>query len=227
MTYWATDAAGNVEAVKTGWVNISNPYAQATNLQADNHSGWRNTATTVTITGSGDHAPITIYYKLDTGSWQNVVSPASVPVSGEGSHSVVFYAVNSVGVQSSPETGYVNIDLTAPVTTATGLQAERPLRLGHRRASPVAFTASDALSGVSATYYTVDGGAQQLYGGGPVLIGGEGSAHRRLLVGRRAPATSRRQNTGYVNIDLTAPVTTRHEPAGRQPLRLAATRARR
>ncbi len=56
---------GNVTAQHTGWVNISNPYAQATNLAADNHSGWRNSATTVTITGSGDQPPIKISYKLD------------------------------------------------------------------------------------------------------------------------------------------------------------------
>ena len=29
VTYSSTDAAGNLEAPKTGWVNISNPYAQA------------------------------------------------------------------------------------------------------------------------------------------------------------------------------------------------------
>ena len=129
-------------------MNISNPFAQATNLQPDNHSGWRNSGVTVTITGSGDHAPIVIYSRLDAGSWQNAVSPASVPVSGEGSHTVVFYAVNSVGVQSSPETGYVNIDLTAPATTATGLQVND--HTGWATTSQaVSFNAADALSGVS------------------------------------------------------------------------------
>ncbi len=79
VTYWATDAAGNVEAVQTGWVNISNPFAQATNLSADNHSGWRNAATTVTITGSGDRAPIVISYGVDGGGVQQAATnPATV-----------------------------------------------------------------------------------------------------------------------------------------------------
>ncbi len=32
VTYFATDAAGNSEQVRTGWVNISNPFAQAAGL---------------------------------------------------------------------------------------------------------------------------------------------------------------------------------------------------
>ncbi len=92
VVYWATDVLGNVTAQHTGWVNISNPYAQATNLQGDNHSGWRNTAATVTITGGGDHSPFRIYYKVDSGSWQNVASPASFSVSGQGNHTVAYYA---------------------------------------------------------------------------------------------------------------------------------------
>ena len=42
VTYNAADAAGNVETVRTGWVNISNPYAQATaNLAPDGQSDWQ------------------------------------------------------------------------------------------------------------------------------------------------------------------------------------------
>ena len=55
-------------------MNISNPYAQATGLAADTHSGWRNSAATVPITGAGDHSPFSIAYKLDSGS--TTTSPA-------------------------------------------------------------------------------------------------------------------------------------------------------
>ncbi len=51
MTFWSVDKAGNVESTKTGYVNISDPFAQADGLANDNHSHWRNTAGDVTITG--------------------------------------------------------------------------------------------------------------------------------------------------------------------------------
>jgi hypothetical protein len=79
VVYWAIDTLGNVTAQHTGWVNISNPFATATNVVADTHSGWHNATTTVTITGGGDHSPFRIYYKLDAAAQQNVASPASVP----------------------------------------------------------------------------------------------------------------------------------------------------
>ena len=206
VTYWSTDAAGNVETVHEGWVNISNPYAQATGLAADNDSGWRNTPVTVTVTGGGDHAPITIYYKLDTAAWQSVTSPASIPVSGAASHTLLFYGKNDVGVQSATQTGFVNIDTTAPVTGATGLQVNAHSGWVTTSQS-VSFIPTDDLSGIAATYYSVDSGAQQLYAGGPILVGGNGSHsvsyHSVDFAGNVEAAT-----TGYVNIDTAAPTTT-------------------
>ena len=206
VVYWATDALGNVSAPKTGWVNISNPFAQATGLAPDTHSDWQKSGATVTITGSGDHGPFTIYYKLDAGAWQNVASPASVPVSGEGNHTIAFYAVNSVSAQSVHQTGYVNIDATAPTTTATGLQANN--HSGWQTANQsVTLSATDALSGVAATTYTVDGGAAQTYTGTPILVSGSGS-HTVTYQSVDNAGNTEGTHTGYVNIDTTPPVTT-------------------
>ncbi|MGD0997944.1 MAG: chitobiase/beta-hexosaminidase C-terminal domain-containing protein, partial [Thermoleophilia bacterium] len=206
VTYWATDAAGNVEATHTGWVNISNPYTTVTNLAANNHSGWHKSATTVTITGSGDSSPFTIHYKVDAGSWQSVPSAASVVVSGQGSHTVAFYAVNSVSASSVHQTGYVNIDLTRPTTTATGLQANN--HSGWRTTSrTVTFAATDALSGVAHTYYKLGSGSQKTYTGTPVQISGQGS-HAVTYWSVDAAGNIETSHTGYVNIDTTPPTVT-------------------
>jgi hypothetical protein len=206
VTYWATDAAGNVEATHTGWVNISNPYTTVTNLAANNHSGWHKSTTTVTITGSGDSSPFTIHYKVDAGSWQSVPSAASVVVSGQGSHTVAFYAVNSVSASSVHQTGYVNIDLTRPTTTATGLQANN--HSGWRTTSrTVTFAATDALSGVAHTYYKLGSGSQQTYAGTPVQISGQGS-HAVTYWSVDAAGNIETSLTGYVNIDTTPPTVT-------------------
>jgi photosystem II stability/assembly factor-like uncharacterized protein len=206
VVYWAADPLGNESVHKTGWVNISNPFAQVTGLAADNRSSWRNSAATVTITGSGDHTPIRIYYRLDSGSWLNVASPASIPVSGQGSHTVSYYSVNSVAVESVHETGYVNIDLTAPVTTASGLQADN--HSGWTTSSQsVSFSATDAQAGVSSTTYSVDGGTSQAYTGTPVVISGNGS-HVVTYWSADSAGNIEAMKTGYVNIDTAAPTTT-------------------
>ncbi len=211
VTYWATDAAGNVEAVHTGWVNISNPYAQAAGLAADGSSGWQDTAATVTITGSGDHAPISVTYGIDGTTPQKAASdPASFTVSTQGSHPVVFWATNNVGIDSLHQTGYVNLDLTAPQTAATNLQSTQASGWSTTGVT-VKLSASDTGgSGLSSTWYTVDSGSAQLYTG-PFLVTGDGShpvTYWSVDVAGNIEAHDATHNTGYVNIDSTAPTTT-------------------
>ena len=206
VTYRSTDAAGNTETTKTGWVNISNPYAQAAGLAADDHSGWRNSSQTVTITATGDHQPLSVLYRLAPGSWQTVANPAGFTVSGEGSHAVDFYARNSIAVESVHETGYVNIDLTAPSTTPTGLQASD--HSGWTTTSQgVSFAAADGLSGVAATFYRIDGGSWQIWSGTPFVVAGDGS-HAVAYYSADGAGNSEATRTGYVNVDAGAPVTT-------------------
>ena len=204
VVYWATDPLGNESPHRTGWVNISNPYAQASGLANDDHSGWRNTAQTVTITADGDHQPLTVHYRVDGGTWQTAANPASFTVSAQGTHAVDYYANNTVAVESPHQTGYVNIDTVTPTTTAGGLQANN--HTGWTTTAPtVTLSASDALSGVSATRYTVDGGAAQTYAG-PFTVSAPGS-HAIAYWSVDAAGNAEATHTGYVNIDTTAPVT--------------------
>jgi large repetitive protein len=206
VTYTATDAAGNVESTRTGWVNISNPFAQSSGLAANNHSSWRTSAGTVDITGTGDHQPLAILYRLNNGSWQTLANPASFQVTAEGSTQVDYYARNTLGVESLHETGFVNIDAAPPATTAGGLRAD-----AHSgwvtSGQAVSLTPADARSGVAATYYTVDGGTQRLYTGAPFLVAGEGS-HAVIYWSVDVAGNTETQHTGYVNIDTTGPTTT-------------------
>jgi bacillopeptidase F (M6 metalloprotease family) len=155
VTYWSIDKAGNVEATRTGWVNIASFYAEATGLAPDADSGWRNGDAPVTITAGGIPAPLTVSYKLDGGDWQTVADGTSFTVSGVGRHTVVYYATNGIGDTSLELTGYVNIETTAPVTARGAVPA------GWRRtALTVALQPTDADSGVAATLYSIDGGPE-------------------------------------------------------------------
>ena len=156
VTYWSVDKNGNQEATRTGWVNISDPYAQAEGLAADLDSHWHNGTVTVKITGHGTPGPVSICYQLDGGALQEVSSPATFEVSGAGHHTVVFYAKNGNGSASITETGYVNIDTVAPVTTT---QVSAPQGWVNHGVTLV-FLASDDSSGVAGTFSALDGGAE-------------------------------------------------------------------
>ena len=94
-------------------------------------------------------------------------------------------------------------DVTAPVTTATGLQAN-----GHagwrNRSQTVALAGSDAGSGVAVTYYAVDGGVRQTYAA-PFVLAAPGS-HSISYWSVDLAGNAEVRHTGYVNIDTGRPV---------------------
>ena len=152
VTYWSVDAAGNTEPVRTGWVNIADFYAQSHGLAADQTSGWYNHAADITITSGGIPTSLTVCYQLDGGPVQTVSGEAAFQVSGAGHHAVVFWALQGA-LESTRQTGYVNIDVTKPVST---LATPVPTRW-VRRAVLVTYNANDEASGVSSIFSSVNG----------------------------------------------------------------------
>ena len=76
----------------------------------------------------------------------------------------------------------------------------------------VSLTATDSLSGVATTYYTVDSGGQQTYTG-PFTISADGQ-HSVTFWSVDNAGNPEATEHGYVNIDTTSPATT---AAGLQP----------
>jgi hypothetical protein len=93
-------------------------------------------------------------------------------------------------------------DVTKPVTTATGLQAD-----GHsgwsNKAQQVTFKSSDTGSGVAATFYTIGTGKVKPYAG-PFTIATAGS-HAVSYWSVDAAGNIEAGHTGYVNIDTGRP----------------------
>jgi hypothetical protein len=75
---------------------------------------------------------------------------------------VSYLATDNSGNASAPQSETIKIDRTLPVTAAT-VNADSTL---------ITLAVTETGSGVSATYYTVDGGPQQTYSGGIILDGG-------------------------------------------------------
>ena len=210
VTYWSTDAAGNVEDTHTAYLNIDAMAPTTTSgLAPDDASGWtRTTPQTVTlvatdVTSGMSGGSSATYYRIDSSGDYGVYSePLSIATAG--SHRVDYYSVDTAGNAETPRSGYVNIDLSAPVTSADGLQTTD--HTGWRNsAQPVTLTASDTESGAGPTYYTVDTGDRQTYDG-PFSIADAGS-HTVTYWSVDALGNAETPRSGYVNIDLSAPVT--------------------
>ncbi len=61
----------------------------------------------------------TTHYTVNGGATQ---TGTSFTVSAAGSNTIVYWSVDNAGNIEGYNTGYVNIDTTAPITTASGLQ---------------------------------------------------------------------------------------------------------
>ena len=207
ITYWSVDKGGNTETSHTGYVNIdaTAPVTTASGLQTASNSGWQTTGQSVTLTATDAVSGVaTTKYTVDSGAAQ--LFGGVFIVSGSGSHKVTYWSTDNAGNIETTHVGYVNIDQTAPVTTATGLQASGTT--GWQNVSQVVSLAgNDTLSGVANTYYTIDSGTQQTYTSA-FTISAQGShkiTYWSVDAVNNTETHDATHNTGYVNIDTTNP----------------------
>jgi hypothetical protein len=134
-------------------------------------SGWYKGSDAVTLTatdpgGSNASGIYKTYYAINSFCSSTSLGSCSVytgpiTISAQGYNYIWYFTEDYAGNFSTETYEYVDIDTTPPVTTAT---------LGGTQASgkyvsdvQVTLTATDNLSGVAHTYYTLDGGSQLTY----------------------------------------------------------------
>ncbi len=133
---------------------------------------------TDSVGGSG---VATITYQVDGGPSQtlngtsgDVTVPAPADGSNDGTHTIAFYATDDAGnVEAPAQIATVKIDATKPSTAPATTPAGPDGSNGWFQLASVQFglTASDALSGVAQSFYTLDGGATQTYTGAVTVSG--------------------------------------------------------
>ena len=202
LTYWSVDVAGNVEAVNTLAVGVdtSAPTTTASPAGPAGANGWYTGPVAVTLSAADPDGAADVagtFYTLDGGAAQSYSAPAAIL--GDGTHSLTFWSVDVAGNVEAVNTLAVLIDGTAPATTA----AVSAQKSGGRI---VTLTASDATSGVAATYYTLDGGAAQVYATSAAVMGGGG--HSLTYWSVDVAGNAEAANALTVPIDGTAPTTT-------------------
>jgi hypothetical protein len=151
----AVDAASNIgprSAPAHALFGDKPPVTTATGLAADDHSGWTNsTSPTFDLfpTDADQTKVRTTWISVDGGHSGSIWAgnPVTVAVR-EGSNIVMYWSDDAAGLTEAPNTGYINIDRTAPVTTVSGVPAgwvKRPVELRFAAGAaageaPIAYT---------------------------------------------------------------------------------------
>ena len=183
-----TDLAGNTgtKTYTVQKVDKTKPTISGAASPTPNAAGWNNTDVTVTFTCSDALSG------LAAGS-----PPAAVTLQGEGANQSRIGSCSDVaGNSSSTTVGPINIDTTAPNTTATAPSG------WNNTSVTVSLNAADALSGIAVTYYTLDGSAQQ--SGTSVAISTEGT-HTLQFWSVDNAGNTETAKTVLVKIDKTPP----------------------
>ena len=196
----AVDAAGNSASTTVGGINVDEtaPTLSGKPTVGANANGWYNGDVTIDWTANDDRSGVT-------------TAPASSTITSEGTGLKATATVtDKAGNSTTADSAVVNIDRTAPTTTA-----EAPSGWVSTSAVTLELKATDALSTVDQTYFKVDSGALQT--GNTVTIDAEG-AHTVTYWSVDKAGNVEQQRTADVRIDRTPPTITHSqapEPNGK------------
>jgi hypothetical protein len=192
----ATDNAGNSASTTVAGISIDKtaPSLSGAPTTSPNGEGWYN-------------SDVTIHWACgDSLSGIDGSCPSDATITGEGttltaSASVNDKAGNTTNATSSPA---VKIDRTAPITSSA------PPAWNNTDVT-VALTANDALSGVAATFWSLDGGATQAGLSVPVTTEGD---HTIAFWSVDKAGNVETTKTVHVKIDKTSPtISDAHAPS--------------
>jgi large repetitive protein len=146
VSFFSVDNAGNIEEVKTVSVKVD-ATAPVTTLNIDDQ--WNQGEVAVELTATDDLSGVAnTYYSLNG---TDFVEGTSLVVSEAGVTTVSFYSVDNAGNVEEVTTVEVKIDTEAPETTSNVVQG------WNQGEVAVELTATDSLSGVAKTYYSING----------------------------------------------------------------------
>lgn len=184
-----SDKAGNSATAVVNGIKIdrANPVVTAARTPANGY-GWNNSAVTITFTCSDALSGVA-----------SCTPPVTLDLQGPDQR-VTGTAVDSAGNSASLTVTAVNIDLTAPVISASRTPTAN--RYGWNNSDvTVSFTCTDDLSGVASC-------------SSPITLSGEGAGQSAPGTVTDKAGTSASATLGGVNIDKTPPVVTFSGNAG-------------
>ena len=148
IRYAATDNLGHTSTPKSATVRLDDSAPVSSHTAP---AGWAKGPVSVTLDSGDALSGVSgIRYALDGSTESTYTGPISV--AGEGTHTITYASTDLVGNAETARTATVRIDDTAPVTTVTTI-ADTYAATATATLVPV-----DALSGVAATAWRIDGG---------------------------------------------------------------------
>ncbi|MFN7252527.1 MAG: OmpL47-type beta-barrel domain-containing protein [Anaerobacillus sp.] len=157
---------------------------------------WTNQAVVATLSATDNETGVAdTFYSINNSAF---VKGTTFTLDKEGIHKISFYSIDKVGNVEKIKTSEVNIDKTAPITSAV-IQSS-----WSKEAVSVELTAVDKLSGVAKTFYSING--SELKEGTSFTVTEEGISLITFFSIDKA-GNVEDQKTVVVKIDKTAPVT--------------------
>jgi len=153
-------AAFDMGAYEAPKADVTPPVTTAAAAPVPNSAGWNQTDTTVTLNATDSGSGVqSISYSLSgaqTASTVTTSNPALVSITAEGTTTVGYSAVDDAGNNESLKSFAVNIDKTAPVTTAAGTPSLNSAGW-NQTITTVTLSATDSGSGVASVRYSLSG----------------------------------------------------------------------
>jgi outer membrane protein assembly factor BamB len=163
VLYWSNDKLNHTETQNSATIRIDStvPTVQNSFSGPLGGNGYYIGPVQFTMTGTDNLSGLAnIYYRVNGGATLVYSSPFAIGV--DGNHSIDYWSVDVAGNVSGAGNALVKIDVSAPLTQATG-SGPAGTNGWYRSAVQVALSAADNLSGVQTTSYKVDGGTTKTY----------------------------------------------------------------
>ncbi len=120
------------------------------------NNGWYISDVYMTLAPTDDYSGATAHYSLDGGVYQK---GASLTITSEGRHTVSYYSEDNEGHREEPKLTSLNIDKSPPTTTASLIGTV--VDDCYVSDVEISLAAVDNVSGVAATYFSLDDGDYQ------------------------------------------------------------------
>ncbi|MBS4213031.1 OmpL47-type beta-barrel domain-containing protein [Neobacillus rhizophilus] len=146
ITFYSEDNAGNIEEKQTVEVKVDKT---APTTVSDVEDKWYTDTVNVELTATDELSGVKATYYSINGS--EFAEGTSFVVDKEGINTIAFYSVDNAGNVEEKQTVEVKVDKTAP-TTVSNVEDK-----WYKDGVNVELTATDNLSGVKATYYSING----------------------------------------------------------------------
>lgn len=163
VNFWSVDALGNTESQQsvTIKIDLTGSTVQSSTAGTTAANNFFRSAVQVTLTTADNLSGVaSVYYRIDGGATNTYTG--TFVVSGDGIHSVEYWSTDVAGNGGASYNIPVKIDMTGPVTQVT-LAGTLGMNGWYRSTAKVTLVSTDNFNGVSAIYYSIDGGSTKIY----------------------------------------------------------------